>query len=55
MNGAVTGAWRIDGDRMCTTSKFSPIEECTLYPGGKVSGDTFDTTGAQGSATVTIR
>lgn len=55
MDGAVTGTWRIDGDRMCTTSNFSPMEECTLYPQGKASGDSFEITGAQGSARVTIR
>lgn len=55
MDGAVTGKWRIDGEKLCTSSNFSPEEECAAYPVGKKSGDSFDVTGAQGTATVTIK
>lgn len=55
MDGQVTGTWRIKGDELCTTSNFSPAEECVLYPTGKKSGDSFDVTGAQGTATIKIK
>lgn len=55
MDGQVTGTWRIDGEKLCTTSNFSPAEECTVYPAGKKSGDSFDLTGAQGPATIKIK
>ena len=55
MDGAVTGKWRIDGDKLCTTSNFNPSEECTAYPEGKKSGDSFDMTGAMGTAKITIK
>jgi hypothetical protein len=55
MDGAVTGTWRIDGEKLCTTSNFNPAEECTVYPAGKKSGDSFEMTGAQGTATITIK
>ncbi len=53
--GQVTGAWRIDGDKLCTTSNFDPNENCVPYPKGKKSGDSFEVTGPQGSATVKIK
>ena len=46
---------RIDGEKLCTTSNFNPAEECTVYPAGKKSGDSFEMTGAQGTATITIK
>lgn len=55
MDGAVTGKWRIDGDKLCTSSNFNPAEECRAYPAGKKSGDSFEMTGAQGTATITIK
>jgi hypothetical protein len=55
MDGQVTGTWRIDGEKLCTTSNFSPAEECVLYPSGKKSGDAFDVTSAQGTATIKIK
>ncbi len=55
MDGQVTGTWRIDGEKLCTTSNFSPAEECTAYPAGKKSGDSFELTGAQGPATIKIK
>ncbi|THD77428.1 MAG: hypothetical protein E7812_15995 [Phenylobacterium sp.] len=55
LDGQVTGAWRIDGDKLCTTSNAAPAEACVAYPKDKKSGDTFDVTGDQGSATIHIK
>lgn len=55
MDGAVTGTWRIDGEKLCTTSNFSPDEECVAYPVGKKSGDSFEVVGGQGPATIRIK
>jgi hypothetical protein len=54
-DGQVTGSWKIDGDKLCTTSNFDPNESCITYPKGKKSGDSFEVTGPQGSATVKIK
>ena len=54
-DGQVTGTWKIDGDKMCTTSNFDPNETCIVYPADKKSGDSFDLTGPQGSVTVKIK
>jgi hypothetical protein len=53
--GAATGTWRIDGDKLCTTMDAAPTENCVPYPKGKKSGDSFEVTGPQGSATVKIK
>lgn len=53
--GEVTGKWRIDGDKLCTTSNFQPKEACTTYPAGKKSGDTFDVAGSEGSTKIKIK
>lgn len=55
MDGQVTGTWRIDGDKMCTTSNFDPTEQCVEYPKDKKSGDSFELTGPQGSVTIKIK
>jgi hypothetical protein len=55
LDGAVTGDWRIDGDKLCTKSNMSPAEECTAYPKDKKSGDSFELTGAQGTVTIKIK
>ena len=54
MDGQVTGKWRIDGEKLCTSSNYSPEEECVVYPSGKKSGDSFEVTGAAGTATIKI-
>jgi len=41
MDGAVTGTWRIDGDKLCTQTTTDPAELCAVYPKDKKSGDTF--------------
>jgi hypothetical protein len=48
------GKWRIDGDKLCTSSDVQP-EECVPYPLGKKSGDSFEVTSSQGTAIVKIK
>lgn len=55
MDGQVTGKWRIDGEKLCTSSNFEAAESCTVYPTGKKSGDTFDVTSAAGTASIKIK
>lgn len=55
MDGQVTGTWRIDGQKLCTTSNFQPEESCTVYPTGKTSGDSFEVTSPQGTAMVKLK
>lgn len=55
MDDQVTGKWRIDGDKLCTSSNMNPAEECVAYPAGKKSGDSFDLTSPQGTATIKIK
>jgi hypothetical protein len=55
MDGQVTGKWRVDGGKLCTSSNFAPDEECVAYPAGKKSGDTFEVQGGQGPATIRIK
>jgi hypothetical protein len=55
MDGQVTGTWKRDGAKMCTTSNFQPEESCTEYPADKKSGDSFELTSPQGSATIKIK
>jgi hypothetical protein len=54
LDGAISGTWKIDGDKLCTTTA-EQGENCTTYPSGKKSGDTFDVNNAQGSAKVHIK
>lgn len=49
-----TGKWRIDGDKLCTSTDATP-EECVAYPKDKKSGDSFDLEGPQGTATIKIK
>ena len=55
LDGQVTGKWRIDGDKLCTSSSFAPEESCVAYPKDKKSGDKFDLTSDQGTATIKIK
>ncbi|MBI1197502.1 MAG: hypothetical protein GC203_06535 [Phenylobacterium sp.] len=55
LDGQVVGQWRIDGDKLCTSSNFDPEETCATYPHDKKSGDSFEVTGPRGSAMVKIR
>ena len=54
MDGAITGKWRIDGDKLCTSTDATP-EDCVVYPKGKKSGDSFEVTGAMGTGTIKIK
>jgi hypothetical protein len=54
LNGAIAGTWRIDGDKLCTTTP-EQGENCTAYPADKKSGDTFEVSNDQGSAKVHIK
>ena len=54
-DGAITGTWKIDGDKLCTTSNFDPAETCTVYPKDKKSGDKFDLTTPAGSVSIRIK
>ncbi len=47
-DGAFTGTWRIDGDKLCSTTNLDPLERCQVYPAGKTSGDSFEVSAAQG-------
>jgi hypothetical protein len=55
MDGQITGAWKIDGDKLCTSSNFDPNTTCIAYPKDKKPGDTFDVSSDQGTASVTIK
>ena len=54
MGQSITGKWRIDGAKLCTSSDMQPAERCTEYPEGKKSGDEFEVQGAMGPMTVKI-
>jgi hypothetical protein len=55
MDGQVTGTWKIDGDKMCTSSNFDPNETCVAYPKDKKSGDSFDLETPGGPVTIKIK
>lgn len=55
MDGQVTGTWKIDGDKLCTSSNFDPNETCAVYPKGKKSGDSFDLDTPGGPVTIKIK
>ena len=55
LDGQITGAWRIDGDKLCTSSNFEPNETCAAFPVDKKSGDSFDLASPQGTATIKIK
>ena len=55
MDGQITGTWKIDGDKLCSTSNLDPTESCAVYPKDKKSGDTFDVVGPGGTAKVKIK
>ena len=55
LEGQLTGTWKIDGEKLCTTSNLAPEENCSVFPADKKSGDSFDITNEQGTATVKIK
>lgn len=48
-------AWRIDGDKLCTTPDETMIESCLAYPPGKKSGDAFEIEAPGGRVTIRIK
>lgn len=54
-DGQITGTWKIDGDKMCTSSNLDPNVTCVAYPKGYKSGDTFQLDTPQGSVPVKIK
>lgn len=54
LDGQITGTYKIDGDKLCTTSNFSPEESCVVYPKDKKAGDSFDLAGPDGAVKITI-
>jgi len=55
MDGQVTGTWRIDGDKLCTSTTAEPEESCYVYPKDKKSGDTFVLDTPNGAVQIKIR
>jgi hypothetical protein len=55
IGGPLTGKWRIEGDKLCTTADIMPTETCQTYPKDKKSGDEFEITSDQGTAKVKIK
>jgi hypothetical protein len=53
--GQFAGTWKADGKKLCLTIPGMIDNQCTEYPDGKKSGDSFDITNDQGSITVKIR
>ncbi len=54
LGGAISGTYKVDGLKLCTTTA-EQGENCTTYPAGKKSGDTFEVSNEQGSAKVHIK
>jgi hypothetical protein len=55
MAGAFAGTWKADGKKLCLTIPGMIENQCTEYPDGKKSGDTFEVTTENGPMNVTIR
>jgi hypothetical protein len=53
--GQVTGTYRVDGEKLCSTSNVDPTESCFTYPKDKKSGDTFDLDTPQGPVKIKIK
>ncbi|MBI1339415.1 hypothetical protein GC169_04285 [bacterium] len=51
----VEGTYKIDGDKLCITVPGVVDNDCTAYPEGKASGDSFEVTGGLGPSKVTIK
>ena len=52
--GQVTGTWTVKSDQLCSSSNVDPTERCVAFPKDKKSGDSFEVTTPQGSATIKI-
>jgi heat shock protein HslJ len=55
-DGQFEGKYKTDGNKLCiTVEAFGLIDQCTEYPDGKKSGDTFEIPSDMGPMKVTIR
>jgi hypothetical protein len=55
-DGMFGGTWTADGNKLCISLPDMGVEnQCTEYPDGKKSGDSFELAGDMGAMTVTIR
>jgi hypothetical protein len=52
--GEFAGTYKVDGANLCITIEGVVNNQCTAYPAGKKSGDTFTIQGDMGPYTVTI-
>jgi hypothetical protein len=52
--GEFAGTYKVDGDNLCITIEGVVNNQCTAYPTGKKSGDSFTIQGDMGPYTVTI-
>jgi hypothetical protein len=55
MAGAFEGTWKADGKKLCLTIPGMIENQCTEYPDGKKSGDSFEVTTENGPMNVKIR
>src|ERR1700761_4519848 len=53
-SGEFAGTYHTDGDKLCVTIEGLVNNQCTAYPAGKKSGDSFTVQGDMGPYTVTI-
>jgi len=55
-DGQFEGAYKADGNKLCiTVEAFGIVDQCTEYPEGKKSGDSFEISSDMGPLKVTIR
>jgi hypothetical protein len=55
-DGQFEGTYKADGNKLCiTVEAFGIADQCTEYPDGKKSGDTFEIASEMGPMKVTIR
>jgi hypothetical protein len=52
-SAGATGTWTLDGDALCTTRTGLDVSNCGKLPSGKVLGDAWTTTDANGN-TITV-
>lgn len=55
-DGQFEGTYKTNGNKLCiTVEAFGMVDQCTEYPDGKKSGDTFEIPSDMGPLKVTIR
>ena len=55
-DGMFAGTYKTNGNKLCiTVEAFGMVDQCTEYPDGKKSGDTFEIPSDMGPMKVTIR